>query len=118
MNFNTLEKNKSFFGAPKTKRFFWEKVWELTKKIPKGKVSTYKELAKSLGTKAYRAVGNALNKNPHAPIVPCHRVVKTDGTIGGFASGSEKKKKLLKVEGVKFEGNRIIDFDKVFFKLL
>ena len=54
---------------------FNEKVWQLTKKIPKGKVTTYKLIAQKLKTKAYRAVGQALKRNPHAPKVPCHRVV-------------------------------------------
>lgn len=60
---------------------------------------TYKEVAHAIGKpKAYRAVGNALNRNPFAPEVPCHRVIKSDGSIGGFASGSNKKLKLLKSE--------------------
>ena len=65
---------------------FQEKVYKLCKKVPKGKVSTYGEIAKALGKKGLmsRAVGNALNKNPYAPIVPCHRIVKSNGEIGGF----------------------------------
>ena len=59
---------------------FSEKVYFLTKKVPKGRVTTYKELAKKLKTKAYRAVGQALKCNPYAPKVPCHRVVKSVGT--------------------------------------
>lgn len=60
---------------------------------------TYKEVAMAIGLpKAYRAVGNALNKNPFAPKVPCHRVIRSDGTIGGFASGTKKKIELLKRE--------------------
>jgi len=81
------------------------------RKVPKGKVTTYKALANELGTAAYRAVGNAMNKNPHAPKTPCHRVINADGRLGGFASGLENKKKLLKAEGVKIE-NEKIDLDK------
>ncbi len=95
---------------------FNEKVWELTKKVPKSKVSTYQEIAKTLNCKAYRAVGNALNKNPFAPIVPCHRIVKSDASIGGFAHGSKKKIEMLKKEGIEFEGNKIKNFEKVLFK--
>ncbi|MDD5136372.1 MAG: MGMT family protein [Candidatus Omnitrophica bacterium] len=70
-------------------------------KIPRGEVRTYKWVAGAVGSpKACRAVGNALNKNPYAPAVPCHRVVKSDGSIGGFAKGPGMKRRLLKKEGV------------------
>jgi methylated-DNA-[protein]-cysteine S-methyltransferase len=81
---------------------FEEKVYFLTKKIPQGKVATYKKIAERVGNpKSYRAVGNALNKNLHLVKVPCHRVVKSTGFIGGYALGVEKKRKLLEKEGVK-----------------
>ena len=95
---------------------FAEKVYKLTKKIPRGKVSTYQAIAKALGCKAYRAVGNALNKNPYAPIVPCHRVVKKSGEICGFASGTKNKIKLLKKEGIKIKNNKVVYFEKVLFR--
>lgn len=95
---------------------FADRVYEVTKRIPSGRVSTYKEVAKCLNTKAYRAVGNALNKNSHAPIVPCHRVVKKSGEVGGFASGTKNKIRLLRKEGIKIEDGKITDFEKVFFK--
>lgn len=95
---------------------FSEKVYGLTKQIPKGKVSTYKEIANAMNFKAYRAVGNALHTNPFAPIVPCHRVVKNNGKIGGFASGVKKKIKMLEKEGIKIKRNKIVDFEKVLFK--
>jgi len=63
---------------------FNQRVWNLCKRIPKGKVTTYKLISEKLGTKAYRAVGNALRKNPYAPEVPCHRVVNSDGSVGGY----------------------------------
>lgn len=89
--------------------------------IPRGKVTTYRLIAKKLETKAYRAVGNACRNNPYAPRVPCHRVVKSDGTIGGFAgkmSGKtvQNKVELLRKEGVKVKNGRIVDFEKVLFK--
>ena len=95
---------------------FNEKVWNLCKRIPKGKVSTYKEIARALKTKAYRAVGNALNRNPYAPVVPCHRVVNSDGRIGGFAKGTKKKIKLLRKENIKIKNQKIVDFEKVKYK--
>lgn len=97
---------------------FEEKVYSLCKKIPKGKVSTYGEIAKALGGKSMmpRAVGNALNKNPYAPVVPCHRVVKSDGSLGGFATGYEKKIRLLAGEGINIKNNKIIGFEKRLFK--
>ena len=97
-------------------RTFNEKVWELTKKVPKGKVSTYQEIAKELNCKAYRAVGYALNKNPFAPIVPCHRIIKSTGEVGGFAHGSKKKIMMLKKEGIEFYGDKIKNFEKILFK--
>ena len=95
---------------------FNERVWELCAKIPRGKVTTYQELAHALGTKAYRAVGNALNKNPHAPVVPCHRVVKSDGRIGGFFGGCAAKEKLLAREGITVTSGSIVDFEQRCFR--
>ncbi len=92
---------------------FQKKVYELCKKVPKGRVTTYKAIAQKMGTKAYRTVGNALNKNPHAPKVPCHRVVGSNGHLVGFASGLKKKAELLKKEGIKIKNNKIDDFDNV-----
>jgi len=94
---------------------FSEKVLELTKKIPKGRVTTYKILARKLKTKAYRAVGNALNKNTQPIIIPCHRVVKTTGEIGGYSKGIKNKIKLLEKEGIKIRDNKIENFEKVLF---
>jgi len=86
---------------------FADKVYELTKKVPKGKVTTYKIIAEKLGTKAYRAVGNALNKNPYAPKVPCHRVIKSNGKIGGFAQGTKKKTNMLRKEGIEIKNDKV-----------
>ena len=94
---------------------FGQKVYELCRKIPRGKVSTYKELANALHCRAYRAVGNALNKNPYWPKVPCHRIVKNTGEIGGFASGTKKKIELLKREGIKVEEGKI-DLKRYLYK--
>lgn len=84
---------------------FERKVWQATKKITKGKVATYAQIARAIGCpKAARAVGNALNKNPYAPSVPCHRVIRSDGRLGGYAGGVKKKKEMLEKEGFKIEG--------------
>jgi methylated-DNA-[protein]-cysteine S-methyltransferase len=93
---------------------FNQKVWALTARIPQGKVVTYGDIAKKLGTKAYRAVGNALNRNPYAPTVPCHRVVGSDGSLTGFAQGVEMKKRMLTNEGVKFVAKDKIDLSNRF----
>jgi len=100
---------------------FEEKVWKLMKRIPRGKVTTYALIARKLNTKAYRAVGNACRKNPYAPRVPCHRVVRSDGTVGGFGgrtSGKTVKRKvrLLRRESVEVKNGKIVDFEKVLFK--
>jgi len=93
---------------------FNERVWKACSKIPKGKVSTYKEIAEALNTKAYRAVGNALNRNPYAPKVPCHRVINSNGYVGGFVLGTKKKMTLLRKEGVEVKDNKI-DLNKYLF---
>ncbi len=95
---------------------FNEKVYKLTKQIPKGKVSTYGMIAKALNTKAYRAVGSALHVNPYSPIVPCHRIVKSSGELGGFAGGINKKIKMLEIEGIKIKNGKVVDFKKFLFK--
>lgn len=100
---------------------FEERVWKFMEKIPKGKVTTYGLIARKLNTNAYRAVGNACRENPYAPRVPCHRVVKSDGTVGGFGgktSGKtiEKKIQLLRKEGVEVRNRKIVDFEKVLFR--
>src|SRR5437868_10874936 len=86
---------------------FQQKVWTLTARVPAGKVATYGDVARALGTRAYRAVGSALNKNPYAPAVPCHRVVGSDGSLTGFAGGLDKKRRLLEAEGIRFRGDKV-----------
>tara|TARA_A100001388_G_scaffold245424_1_gene203929 strand:+ start:357 stop:635 length:279 start_codon:yes stop_codon:yes gene_type:complete len=83
---------------------FQIKVWNYLKKIPKGKVETYKQVAKGIGMpKAARAVANACGKNPYAPKIPCHRVIRSDGGLGGYSGkgGIRQKLKLLRSEKVK-----------------
>ena len=89
------------------KKSFNEKCFSILRKVQRGRVTTYKEIAKALRCKAYRAVGNAMSKNPYAPLVPCHRVVNANGKLGGFASGSKKKIEMLKKEGIVILNERI-----------
>src|SRR5262245_13751661 len=96
---------------------FTERVYELTRRVPEGKVTTYKDIAHALGSGAYRGVGQALRCNPDAPHTPCHRVVASDGTIGGFFGDTAgepiaRKIALLKREGVHVEGKRVVDFER------
>jgi len=89
---------------------FSEMVWELAKNIPKGKVTTYNEIAKAVGNpRACRAVGQALKRNSYAPMVPCHRVINWDGSVGGFRGSTVGKEKslLLAKEGLQIINNRI-----------
>lgn len=82
-------------------KLFTQKVLEVVKKIPKGRLLSYKEVAKLAGNPmAFRAVGNIMNKNRN-PKVPCHRVIKSSGEVGGYAFGTKEKIKKLRKEGVK-----------------
>ena len=90
---------------------FQARVLELVSKIPRGKVTTYKELARALGSpRAYRAVGNALACNPHPVKIPCHRVVRSDCKIGGYGGNrlaGKKKARLLRGENVEIVGEEV-----------
>ncbi|PKL52373.1 MAG: hypothetical protein CVV37_01715 [Nitrospira bacterium HGW-Nitrospira-1] len=78
---------------------FEKKVWETLKEIPYGETRTYKWLAEKIGKPhAFRAVGNALSKNPIPIIFPCHRIIETDGSIGGYSPGVNIKRRLLAIE--------------------
>ena len=89
---------------------FKNKVYEITKNIPAGKVATYGQVAALAGSpKAARAVGNAMKTNPNAPVVPCHRVVASDGRLTGYSGegGIKQKKEMLIKEGVIFKGDKV-----------
>jgi O-6-methylguanine DNA methyltransferase len=91
----------------KTKNFKTN-IYEVVKKIPKGRAITYKKVAKLAGfPRAWRAVGNVLNKNKN-PKIPCHRVIRSDGKIGGYNRGVKKKIALLTKEGIKIENKKVI----------
>ena len=102
--------------AKNNPKSFVDLVYAKTKLIPRGRVTTYLEIARAIGkSKASRAVGNELNFNPYAPVVPCHRVVRSDGKIGGFASGAKAKAGLLAKEGVKVRDGKVVDFKEKSF---
>ena len=101
---------------------FEQKVYNLCKQIPKGKVSTYGAIAKVLNSSP-RAVGQALKKNPYAPIVPCHRIISSNGKIGGFKGQTEGKEierkiELLKTEGISIEAGKICNCELFSFTIL
>ena len=82
---------------------FQLKVWSYLMKIPRGKVKTYSQVAKAIGKPlAVRAVANAIGKNPYAPKIPCHRVIRSDGSLGGYSGkgGVKTKRFLLQKEGI------------------
>jgi len=87
---------------------FEKKVYIETMKIKKGQVKSYKEIGEAIETKGYRAVGNALNKNPIAIIVPCHRVVGSNMTLTGFRGGLDMKKEMLNNEGIKVKKEKVV----------
>ncbi len=86
---------------------FQEKVWALTARVPAGQVTTYGHIARRLNSRAFRAVGAALRRNPYAPDVPCHRVVGAEGRLTGFAAGLPAKRRLLRAEQVPVNGDRV-----------
>lgn len=92
-------------ASSKRSASFDELVWEKIRSIPAGKVSTYGAIARALGTGAYRRVGQACNRSPGMPDVPCHRVVASDGRLHGFGSGLDVKRDLLEHEGIDVTGS-------------
>ena len=98
--FGPIEIHRKSFKPVFNNLLFKDKVYHIVSQIPKGRVMTYRQVAERIGhPNSYRAVGNALNKNPYKS-VPCHRVIRSDGRIGGFARGSWVKRKILKKEGI------------------
>ena len=97
---------------------FEESVWHALTLIPLGRVTTYGAIAACLNTRAVRAVGTAVGKNPNAPEVPCHRVVRADGAIGQYSGGEGVATKiaLLEAEGIVIREGRVVDFDRVLWR--
>jgi methylated-DNA-[protein]-cysteine S-methyltransferase len=93
-------------------------VYTLLTEIPPGKVSTYGDIAKALGhPKASRLIGRIIANNPSPISVPCHRVVKSNGEIGGFMYGEQKKREILEEEGIIFQGTFVKNFEESRFAL-
>lgn len=94
-----------------------KKIYKKLLEVPKGKITTYGDLAKAVGcTNGQRAVGRIMNKNPYPTIIPCHRVVKSDGKVGGYAFGEEIKINMLKKEGIKIQNGRIQNWDDMVYR--
>jgi len=93
-----------------------EYSYYLVRQIPTGRVSTYGAVAKALGNKSYvRAVGKYMNKNPDADTMPCFKIVKSNGSLGGFGLGIDDKIRRLNKDGIMVKNGRIVDFKKLFF---
>jgi len=95
---------------------FQQQCYDLLKQIPVGYVTTYGELARAMGTQAYQAIGQVLKRNPNLIEVPCHRVVKSNGEMGGYVKGAEQKQALLVAEGVKIEAGKVVDFKQKLYR--
>ena len=94
-----------------------EIIYQKLLEVPSGFVTTYGDLAKAINLKnGQRTVGQIMKKNPFPVIIPCHRVVKSDGTVGGYVYGTEIKKHMLSKEGLKITNNKILNFQKSLFR--
>jgi len=108
MNVNSIKTEKEVIEALRRKTQFERDVLVATFRIPKGKVSTYKRIAEKIGRpKAHRAVANALHKNPLWPVVPCHRVICSDGSFGGPKKGADERRNTVAQEGVPIEKGKV-----------
>ena len=93
-----------------------EKIYQKLLQVPTGYVTTYGDLAKAINLKnGQRVVGQIMKNNPFPVIIPCHRVVKSDGTIGGYAFGIERKVNILSKEGIKTSEGKILDYKNRLF---
>ncbi len=94
-----------------------DKVYKKLLEVPPGQVTTYGELAKAIGLKnGQRAIGRIMNNNPYPVIVPCHRVIMSNGKIGGYAYGEKIKKNMLQKEGVEIKNGKILDFKNKLYR--
>ena len=94
-----------------------KKIYKKLLEVPKGKITTYGELAKAVGLKnGQRVVGKIMNKNPYPVIIPCHRVVKSDGKVGGYAYGEEIKSDMLTREGIVIKNGKILDLENTIYR--
>ncbi len=92
-------------------------VYKKLTEVPEGMVTSYSELAKAVGLKnGQRVIGQIMKKNTYPVIIPCHRVVKSDGTVGGYAYGGDIKTNMLQKEGIKIHDGKILDWNKKYYK--
>ena len=116
MNKNSIRTEEDVIRFLSNKTEFEREVLVAAFKIPKGKISTYKRIAEKVGRPhAYRGVANALKKNPLHPIVPCHRVVRSDGRFGGEEKRAKTRRELLEKEGIPTENGRIRISEDILF---
>jgi methylated-DNA-[protein]-cysteine S-methyltransferase len=108
MRIESIKSEKDVVAALKEKTQFERDVLVETFKIPKGKISTYKRIAEKIGKpKSYRAVANALHKNPLSPIVPCHRVVTSNGSFSGDKEEANKRRTMVENEGIPIKNGKV-----------
>jgi len=94
-----------------------KKIYKKLLEVPEGKITTYGELAKAVGIKnGQRVVGKIMNKNPFPVLIPCHRVVKADGKVGGYAYGQRVKINMLTKEGIKIKNDKILDWENTVYR--
>ena len=94
-----------------------KRIYKKLLKVPKGRVTTYGELAKAVGMKnGQRIVGQVMNKNPYPGLIPCHRVILSSGKIGGYAYGEKIKTNMLACEGIKIDNGKVLDLKKKLYK--
>lgn len=93
------------------------RVYEMLARVPKGRVTTYGELARAVGLQnGQRAIGRIMNKNPYPAIIPCHRVVMSTGSVGGYAYGRDVKTHMLAGEGVDIRDNKVADMENIMYR--
>lgn len=93
-----------------------QKLQQLLLKIPKGRVTTYKEIARAMEIKGYRYTGQLLNKNPEPDRYPCYKVVRSDGSLGGFSKGLNNKIKRLAADGIRVKKGKLIGFHQKLYQ--
>jgi len=94
-----------------------QKIYKKLLEVPKGKITTYGELAKAVGLKnGQRVIGKIMNKNPYPVIIPCHRVVMSTGKIGGYAYGENIKTKMLSDEGIEIKNGKIMNLENTVYR--
>jgi methylated-DNA-[protein]-cysteine S-methyltransferase len=109
----SMSSNRNIHKKTRTGHINRQAVYDLISDIPPGKVITYGQLATLLGnSRSARGIGKVLNQNPRPIIVPCHRVVCSDGHVGGYMYGKNQKISLLLKEGIPIDDDRIKDFEK------